>query len=278
VAPPPGNPPFAPGSPAPDAKAGPPFSEPTTDVAGRGRANVPAGQSGPGSRTTPPESYSENTTDISGRGQGPDGLYVPAPALPSMHARPPLENGFPPVPQPGETAVGERGGRPRLGGVFPGPASRATVTPPPDPDSTASWPGSEAGAAAAADEPEQGRFEQFKPEADAPASAKAAETPHVRMVPVLLSVIIGATLLVGLAVGIPWLISGGNDTGFTVSTGDCVKKSGDEAVKSGCGDPGSFEVVSIVNAKEQCTDPGQPYVLNPTSDGKTQVLCLKPRG
>jgi hypothetical protein len=280
VAPPPGNQPFAPGSPAPDAKAGPSFSEPTTDVAGRGRANVPAGPGGssvPGGRATPPETYSENTNDISGRGTGPDGLYVPAPALPSLHARPPLENGFP--PPPGEApAVGERG-RPRLGGVFPGPASRATVTPPPDPDSTASWPGSEAGAGIPG-EPEQGRFDQFKPdaEADAAAAAKAAETPHVRMVPVLLSVIIGATLLVGLAVGIPWLISGGNDSGFSVNTGDCVKKAGDEAVKAGCGDPGSFEVVSIVTAKEQCADPGQPYVLNPASDGKTQVLCLKPRG
>jgi hypothetical protein len=276
--PPPGNPPFSPGSPAPDAKAGPSFSEPTTDVAGRGRANVPAGPSGPGGRATPPESYSENTSDVSGRGVGPDGLYVPAPALPSMHARPPLEHGFP--PPPGEVPdAGERG-RPRLGGVFPGPASRATVTPPPDPDSTASWPGVEAGAAGVAGEPEQGRFDQFKPdaEADAAAAAKAAETPHVRMVPVLLSVIIGATLLVGLAVGIPWLISGGNDTSFSVNTGDCVKKAGAEAVKAGCGDPGSFEVVSIVTAKEQCADPGQPYVLNPASDGKTQVLCLKPRG
>ena len=45
----------------------------------------------------PPDQYSENTTDVSGRGQGSEQPYVPAPALPSMHAAPPLENGFPPA-------------------------------------------------------------------------------------------------------------------------------------------------------------------------------------
>jgi len=65
---------------------------------------------------------------------------------------------------------------------------------------------------------------------------------------------------------------------FIVSAGDCVKRSGTEAVKATCGDPGAFQVVSIADTKEQCADPGQPYVLNPTKDGKTQVLCLKPNG
>jgi hypothetical protein len=57
-----------------------------------------------------------------------------------------------------------------------------------------------------------------------------------------------------------------------------VKREGTEAVTAKCGDPGTFEVTSIVDTKEQCSDPGQPYVLNPTADNKTKVLCLKPRG
>jgi hypothetical protein len=62
-----------------------------------------------------------------------------------------------------------------------------------------------------------------------------------------------------------------------VSTGECVKREGDAAVKSDCSDASSFEVVSIVDDKANCADPGQPYVINPTSDGKNQVLCLKPK-
>ena len=99
------------------------------------------------------------------------------------------------------------------------------------------------------------------------------------MLPVLIGVVIAAALLVGLAFGLVYLISGDSGSGgFAVSTGECVKQDGDEAVKADCSDPGAFEVVSIADTKEQCADPGQPYVLNPTSDGRTQVLCLKPRG
>jgi hypothetical protein len=158
-----------------------------------------------------------------------------------------------------------------MGGVFPGPSNRGTVTPPPGPDETASWPGSATG------DPEQGRFDQFKPDAEA-AAPSTPSSPHVRMLPVLIGVIIGAVLLVGLAIGIVWLISRGSDSGsgFSVSAGDCVKQSGNEAVKANCGDPGAFQVVSIADTKDKCGDPAQPYVLNPTEDGKTQVLCLKP--
>jgi hypothetical protein len=36
--------------------------------------------------------------------------------------------------------------------------------------------------------------------------------------------------------------------------------------------------VSIADDKSKCADPQQPYVVNPTKDGKSQVLCLKPNG
>ncbi len=164
-----------------------------------------------------------------------------------------------------------------MGGVFPGPDSnRPTVTPPSGPDNTASWP-QQAGARPAAAEPS--RFEKFKPEAAGPAAVPATPTtPHVRMLPVLVSVIIGACLLVGLAIGVVWLISRGSDNGgFSVSAGDCVKRNGTEAVKATCGDPGAYQVVSVADTKDKCADPDQPYVVNPTKNGKTQVLCLKPQ-
>ena len=101
------------------------------------------------------------------------------------------------------------------------------------------------------------------------------ETPHVRMLPVLLGVILGAGLLVGLTFGITWLIARGSDSGgFSVGVGDCVKQNGTTAVTAKCGDAGAFEVTAVVDKKEKCTDPAQPYVL---MDNKTKVLCLKQR-
>ena len=242
------------------------------------------GQDGPGYAppgNTSPDSYGEDTTDMVGRRQPTDQPYVPAPALPSMHARPPLVDGFPPAPGAENAPQWQPAGdRPRLGGVFPGPGgagpafepgvqSRATVTPPPGPDETSSWPGP-AGATADSD---QSRFEQFKPDTETPAKP---ENTSVRRLPLVLLVVLGAVLVVGVPIGIVWLIGRGSDNGFSASVGDCVKPSGTEAVKANCSDPGTFSVVSIVDAKEQCPDPEQPYVQNPTSGGKNQILCLKP--
>lgn len=268
-------------------------------------------------RTTP-QDYSEHTTDVSGRGHGPEQPYAsdsmrsaparenafPADSTQPFGERPRTSptQPFGERPQTSPTQpFGERpqtspnqpfGERPRTANSFapaadatqsfgewsaagnaaPGAASRATVTPPPDPESTASWPGT------ADQETDQDRFNSFQPDQPATEVAKP-ETPHVRMLPVLIGVILGAGLLVGLTFGITWLIARGSDSGnFSVSTGDCVKRSGTQAVTAKCGDADAYEVTSIVNTKEECTDPGQPYVLNPTEDNKTQVLCLKRRG
>ena len=173
-----------------------------------------------------------------------------------------------------------------MGGVFPGPASRATVTPP-GPEQTAAWP-SRPGPDADQDrfdsfkpDGDQSRFDSFKADAPAivPTEVAKPETPHVRMLPVILGVILGAGLIVGLTLGVTWLIArGSNDGGgnFSVSAGDCVKRDGNEAVTANCSDAGSFEVTAVVNTKEECPDPNQPYVVNPTDSG-SQVLCLKPR-
>jgi hypothetical protein len=195
-----------------------------------------------------------------------------------MYAAPPLENGFPPAQAPDATQP--FGERPRMGGVFPGPASRATVTPP-GPEQTASWP------SRPETDADQSRFDSFKSESPeiVPTEVAKPDTPHVRMLPVIIGVILGAGLIVGLTLGVTWLIARGShdgDTGnksssFSVKAGDCVKRNGNEAVTANCTDAGSFEVTAIVDTKDKCPDVNQPYVVNPTSDGRSQVLCLKPR-
>jgi hypothetical protein len=135
---------------------------------------------------------------------------------------------------------------------------------PPSPDDTTNWPGPA----------EQGRFDQFRPDAAAPAKP---ETPRVRMLPILIAVVLGAMLLLGIALGIVYLVAGDKSKAISVSTGDCVKRDGNAAVKADCGDAASFTVVSIVDDHSKCQDPKQPYVQNPTSNGKTQILCLKPK-
>ena len=242
---------------------GNPYSEHTTDVAGRGRKLVPPGEADGRERSRTDE-YSEHTTDMAGRGRATDKPYVPEPALPSMHASTPLVDGFPAARTPSDPP--QQSGHPHIDGAFAGPANRATVTPPGAPE-TASWP-------VPAGNTEQGRIDAFKVDPSAGVSEKP-ETPSVRMVPVLLSVVLAAVLVVGIAMGLVWLIAP-SDSGFDVSAGDCVKRDGDRAVTATCGQVGAFEVVSKVDTKEQCPDPGQPYVINPTSDGRTQVLCLKP--
>ncbi|MEV6305786.1 hypothetical protein AB0M02_40665 [Actinoplanes sp. NPDC051861] len=163
--------------------------------------------------------------------------YVPAPALP---------------PMPGEPD-------PRMGtaGVYPSsPAAHATVTPP-SPEDTTSWPGPG---------DDQNRFDQFKsPETPTPAK--------VRTVPVTAAVVAGAALLLALVFGLVYLISG--DEEFKVSQGQCVKRDGDTPVVADCAEAGTYQVVSIVPAKEQCADATQPYIVVPKGDGN-EVLCLKP--
>ncbi|GAA2652181.1 hypothetical protein [Paractinoplanes durhamensis] len=241
VAPPVPSGPPAPGQPGPDQPRNlPPYAEFTTPAPASGGGYPPFGGQGP-------------------NGPGPNG---PVP--------------FGPPPGQGNeqysemtTDIAGRGGEPPYSG-FPmasspetsGAASRATVTPP-SPDDTTSWPGPS----------EQGRFDQFKAE-EKPAKP---ETPHVRMLPILVAVVVGAILLLGVVFGIVYLVAGGKeDKSFSVSAGECVKRDGNAAVKADCSDTTSFEVVSIADDKSKCADPQQPYVVNPTSDGKNQVLCLKP--
>ncbi|BEL03939.1 hypothetical protein Q0Z83_021300 [Actinoplanes sichuanensis] len=60
----------------------------------------------------------------------------------------------------------------------------------------------------------------------------------------------------------------------TVDVGDCIRRAGDQAVEASCTDEGAFKVVSIVDSKDQCTDPVQPYLIDHTESGQDRVLCL----
>jgi len=215
-----------------------------------------------------PEQYSELTTDIAGR----DNPYAPPnpnatapfPAQGSPFS-PPSPNGTAPYPAQGPNGAGPDFSGPDFSGPdFSGPASRATVTPP-SPDDTTNWPSRD----------DQSRFDQFKP--DSQAAPAKPDTPRVRMLPILIAVVVGAVLLLGVALGVVYLVAGDKSKAISVSTGDCVKRDGNAAVKADCGDASSFTVVSIVDDHTKCEDPKQPYVQNPTNDGKTQILCLKPK-
>jgi hypothetical protein len=230
-----------------------PFGEPTTDVAGRGRAHVPPR----------PEYYGELTTDISRRGSAPD--------------RPPGSAPMPTWPPREPPGADQDRDRRLMGGVVPGPESSTA------PDQAGGWPPYVDGDQSRFGT-DQSRFgtDQNLPDpfqAEQPNRIKPSSgSGHVRMLPVLLSVVIGAILLVGIAIGIVWLISRGSDSNFDVGAGDCVRRSGNTAVKASCSDSGAYKVVSVADTREQCADKNQPYVLNPTKDGKTQVLCLTPSG
>ncbi|SBT53597.1 LppU/SCO3897 family protein [Micromonospora narathiwatensis] len=126
-------------------------------------------------------------------------------------------------------------------------------------------------------EPEQGRFDAFKPDAE---PQTEAPTPKVRNGRVLALVLIAAVLILAVPLGLLTLLGkiGGSDeqpAPFNPAVGACIKQSGTSAAKADCAEPGAFKVVSKVDSKEKCGDPTQPQVVLP-GDGTDRVLCLKP--
>ncbi|MBO4205851.1 hypothetical protein [Micromonospora echinofusca] len=157
-----------------------------------------------------------------------------------------------------------------LAPAVPSPAARP-VEAPGDAwgQSTEAWnPGGES---------EQGRFDAFKP--DAEPKNEPAPAPKVRNGRVLLAVLTAAVLLLVVPLGALWLLGkigkDGDGAAFDPAVNSCVKQSGNSAVAATCGEPGTFSIVSKVDAKEKCTDKTQPHVVLPGS-GTNRVLCLKP--
>jgi hypothetical protein len=125
-------------------------------------------------------------------------------------------------------------------------------------------------------ESEQGRFDQFKPEAEPKTEAPA---PKVRNGKVLALVLIAAVLILAVPLGLLTLLGkvGGDKkpAAFDPPVGSCVKQSGETAVAVDCAEQGAFTVVSKVDAKEKCADPAQPQVML-QGDMPNKILCLKP--
>ncbi|MEU2613761.1 hypothetical protein ABZ570_19545 [Micromonospora sp. NPDC007271] len=165
----------------------------------------------------------------------------------------------------------------RAPGAGPGPGGFPPAFPPPPQPAPPAWSQGQAG------DPDQGRFDAFKPE-PAPQQTEAP-TPKVRNGRVLAVVLIAAVLILAIPLGLLVLLGkiGGNDdntkpAGFDPAVGSCVKQSGGDGVAAAdCGEQGAFTVVSKVDAQEKCGDPAQPHVVL-QGGGTNRVLCLKPAG
>ncbi len=166
------------------------------------------------------------------------------------------------------------GGAPdRPGGAYgaaarPEPGGDHTSAFPPPPQSGPPWgPG--------APEPDQGRFDAFKPVAE---PAPETPVPKVRNGRVLAAVLVAAALILSIPLGLLQLLGkiGGSDEpgGFNPTVGSCVMQSGESAVEAVCGESGSFTVVSKVESKDKCPDPTMPS-LKLRANVAEPVLCLK---
>lgn len=225
-------------------------------------------------RTGGPERFGDPSAPVSGAGDGSGPLSAY-----QQHAGPGRG------PQDGPDATGYAGG-PDATAYAPmvPPAAARPVDPAPGDFGSSGEPWSPATEAwtpspeawGQDEESEQaGRFDSFKPEAEPKAEPP---TPKVRNGRVLLAVLTAAVLLLVVPLGALWLLGkfGGDDApAFDPAVSSCVKQSGNSAVPANCGDPGTFSVVSKVDAREKCADKSQPYVVLPGS-GPTRVLCLKP--
>ncbi|MBC8993189.1 hypothetical protein H9X95_23920, partial [Micromonospora chalcea] len=193
-------------------------------------------------------------------------------------------------PQGGrQDAFGSPAGRPEPFGGQPdqfGPPAggRASVAVPGQgrPGETSPFPAQQAPPAWSQDapsgEPEQGRFDAFKPDAAEPQTE--APPPKVRNGRVLAAVLIAAVLILAVPLGLLTLLGKVGDdkpAGFDPAVGSCVKQSGETAVPADCGEQGAFSVVSKVDNKDKCADLTQPTV-SVENGGTTRVLCLKPAG
>lgn len=113
--------------------------------------------------------------------------------------------------------------------------------------------------AAGASQPE----EEFDPKAGPPVGV------------IVGAVIVGATVLVLAALGMPYLMSKlrGPAEGPTYAVGDCVVQQGDNAVLAECTASGAYEIVSRVAIAADCPDPTSPTVA-----AGEDVFCLEAAG
>jgi hypothetical protein len=104
-----------------------------------------------------------------------------------------------------------------------------------------------------------------------------APAPEHKSKRLLLVLALVAAVVVLAAVGTAvTLAMRGSTVDFAIN--DCVKQSGNSAVKASCSDSNAFKVVNKVGQQSDCPDPHQPFVVVTRSGGKNDVLCLRPSG
>ncbi|TDC71772.1 hypothetical protein E1193_28650 [Micromonospora sp. KC606] len=219
---------------------------------------------GPGER--PAEPFGAPANPVAGGSAPVPGYGHPAHDPAHGGSPSPFAPATQPFPQAGQQPF------PPAGQPFP-PAGQQPFAPAGQPDQPgqpgpSSWPQDP--------EPEQGRFDAFKPDAEPKAEQPP---PKVRNGRVLAIVLIAAVLILAVPLGLLMLLGKINrddakPAGFNPAVGSCVKKSGSGAAAAECGEQDAFTVVSRVDNKDKCTDPTQPYVVLKGNDANP-VLCLK---
>ncbi|HEV7710747.1 MAG TPA: hypothetical protein VGP16_21330, partial [Asanoa sp.] len=129
---------------------------------------------------------------------------------------------------------------------------------------------------------DQGRFDAFRPDAEAatttaPATDDNPDPPAKERNGRVLAMVLGtAILLLVIPLAVVYLFTRSSGDGFNPAVGDCVRQSGNTAIAATCTEPDAFEVVSRVDAAADCPDKGQPVVE--VSGGRSDnVLCLSPK-
>jgi hypothetical protein len=204
--------------------------------------------------------------------------YPGAPVSGPGHPQYPGDPGFPgggqqPAGPAPFSPLGGPEGRPQSNDHTMITPAVAQTSGPPHPGGPGQW-----GAPSGPGDPDQGRFDAFKPEPTPAAPEKTEQpVPQVRNVRVLAAVLTAAVLLLVIPLGIVWLVTKGDgEKAFSPEVGTCVKQSGSQATPANCGDPGAFTVVGKVPTPDKCTDPQQPHVVVTNAEGRNEVLCLKP--
>jgi integrin beta 8 len=196
--------------------------------------------------------------------EGPQGIRPPGGYAGSVSV--PQQQG------PGGPGAGPQGriSGPLNSGRPLGPINRAGS---PGGPPTATW--------SAAPGDDQGRFDAFRPDAEAataaPASDDKADPPPKERNGRVLAIVLGtAVMLLVIPLAVVYLFTRSSGDGFNPAVGACVRQSGNTAEAATCGEPGAFEVVSRVDDAANCPDKGQPIVE--ISGGRADnVLCLSPK-
>lgn len=201
---------------------------------------------------------------------------------------------WPPAPEPpGGQPQPDWGARPEPQGPPPEPGQSLWRSEPPAPPTQSMWHANPAPPAEPWIAPQRTGFEPGEqpggwppppapppgapPQGESSASGEGGHTgksgPSTGLIVGV--VLIGATVLVALALAVPALLEQlrgrGGSGNYTV--GECVVQDGGDAAPADCSEPNAYQIVSQVDNLDEC-DPTQPTIQ---VDGPpTQIYCLMP--